>query len=376
MKILALTSEFPPFKGGIGTYASEMARAAHELNAEITVAAPSYGECLADYDRRNFPFPVIRFAGGAHRTKDLYRKTILLRQLFAGRHYDLVHAMDWPFFLPATLVCRFRKRLYTIHGSDVLDMARPSKRAFIAASAMFRGDVRVLGNSRFTQDLFRANFPRVASSKIGYEHLGVSQAWLDHRGSRANRKQLGLPDDKIVLLTVARVTRRKGHLTVLKALESLPAVIRDQLFYAIAGPDAEPDYRDEINNAIQTSTVSIGRFDSLGNQALMDMCAASDIFCLPGAQIASHLVEGFGLVFLEAGSQSLPSIAGQLGGVAEVVEDEVSGLVVPTDDPISFARSIGRLVCDPDLRARLGHGARRRAEALSWRRCASASYGL
>jgi glycogen synthase len=43
MKILALTSEFPPFVGGIGTYAAELARAATELGHEIVLAAPDYG---------------------------------------------------------------------------------------------------------------------------------------------------------------------------------------------------------------------------------------------------------------------------------------------------------------------------------------------
>jgi glycosyltransferase involved in cell wall biosynthesis len=376
MKILALSSEFPPFRGGIGTYAAEIARAAHEQGAEITMVAPDYGQDLAEADRRDYPFEVIRFAGGAHRTKDTLAKIALLRRLLSKHRYDAVHAVDWPFFLPAAIWARGVERIYTLHGSDVLDMARPAKRAATRLSHMFSGNVRILGNSRFTADLFRQHFPAVAAERIGYEHLGASGAWLAHQGSRKKRAALGLPADKLVLLTVARVTRRKGHLTALAALHHLPASVKEKLFYAIVGPSAEADYRSEVEAAIATSPVPVQRFEDLDNAAVMDMCAASDIFCLPGARLSSHLVEGFGLVFLEAGAQGLTSIAGQIGGVAEVVDDGVSGLVVPTDDPAALAQAITRLVEDDDLRRRLAAGARTRAEALTWQRCAAATYRL
>lgn len=375
MKILALSSEFPPFRGGIGTYAAELARAAYDLGAEITVAAPSYGENLTSKDRSDYPFEVIRYEGGPHGAKDTFKKLALTRSLVAARRYDVVHAMDWPFFLPTAIWARHVRRIYTLHGSDVLDIDKGIKRAAIAASRAFTGDVRVVANSRFTQQLFLSHFPQVARDKVGYEHLGVSKAWLDHTGKVA-RSDLGLPDDKIVLLTVARVTRRKGHLTVLQALERLAPELREQLFYAIVGPYSEGDYRDQVERAIAQSSCQVQRFEGLDNAKVMQMCAASDIFCLPGAHVSNQLVEGFGLVFLEAGSQRLPSVAGNIGGVAEVVDDGINGLVVPTDDPDALAGALAKFIQDPALRRTLGAAARQKAEALTWNRCAAGTYGL
>lgn len=373
MKILALTSEFVPFAGGIGTYAAELARAAAQLGHEVSVAAPDYGLDLAQSDRRDFPFEIVRYPGGPHRAVQMPVKLALTKRLVARGGFDLVHAMDWPFFLPAALAARHLPRLHTVHGSEIADMARAHKRMAVAAAGVFWGEARVLGVSAYTLARFRAQFPRVPAARTGFVHLGVGEDWLGASGL-SERRALGLPEDRLVVLTLARVTRRKGHLGALRALALLPEALRSRVYYAIAGPDGEADFGAELAVAIAASPVQVGRFKGLDRQEVMGLCAASDIFCLPGAPVDGQ-VEGFGLVLLEAGSQGLPLVAGHVGGVGEVVEDGVSGLLVPVGDDAALAGALGRLIVDAALRRQLGQGARARAEALSWRRCAAASYG-
>ncbi|WEJ33133.1 glycosyltransferase family 4 protein [Devosia sp. SD17-2] len=374
MKILALTSEFPPFVGGIGTYAAELARAATELGHEIVLAAPDYGGDHKATDHANYPYEIIRYPGGPHRAKNLPAKIALVRRLVHAKQYDVVHAIDWPFFLPAALMARHLPRLYTLCGSEIADMAHPMRRAAISACGVFRGDVRVLAISQFTRDLFRQNFPAVPQGQTEIVHLGVGADWLVHRRTPGLLEKLGLPPDRLIVLTLARVTRRKGHLTAIAALDRLPQNLQQRLTYVIAGPDCEADYRSELEAAMEASAVQILRLRDLDRAGVMALCAASDIFCLPGGP-ADGKVEGFGLVLLEAGSQGLPLVAGDVGGVAEVVEDGISGIVVPIEDPAALAEALGRLVTDPDLRTRLGQGARARAVALSWQRCAALTYG-
>lgn len=373
MKILALTSEFTPFAGGIGTYAAELARAATQLGHSVTLAAPDYGLDRADSDRCDFPFEIVRYPGGPHRAAHLPAKLALTKRLVARGGFELVHAMDWPFFLPAAIAARHLPRLYTVHGSEIADMARPHKRAAIAASGVFSGGARVLGVSAYTLAQFRQQFPRVPAQRTGFVHLGVGDDWLD-ASALSGRRTFGLPEDALVVLTLARVTRRKCHLNALRALNLLPEALRSRVYYAIAGPDGEADYGAELAAAIAASTVQVGRLRGLERKELMGLCAASDIFCLPGGQVDGQ-IEGFGLVLLEAGSQGLPLVAGHVGGVGEVVEDGVSGLLVPVGDDAALAGALGRLMLDTALRRQLGRGARARAEALSWRRCAEASYG-
>src|SRR4051812_23139960 len=77
MKILALSSEFPPYCGGIGTYAFEMGQAAHQLGAAVTVVAPDYGNERLSVDQ-NGGFPVLRYRGGPHSFRDLPSKLMTM----------------------------------------------------------------------------------------------------------------------------------------------------------------------------------------------------------------------------------------------------------------------------------------------------------
>lgn len=375
MKILALTSEFAPFRGGIGTYAAGLARAASELGHEVVLAAPDYGGGHEASDLREFPFEIIRYSGGPHRAKDLPGKIALARFLVGRGQFDLVHAMDWPFFLPAALAARRVPRLYSVHGSEIAHMTRPTRRAAMSATGVWRGDYRVLGVSGFTHALFYRHFPELPPERSGFVHLGVDAEWLAHRGKRDDRARLALPGDRLIVLTLARVTRRKGHLAALEALARLPQRVRDSLVYVMAGPDCEDDYRGELEAAMAASPVSVRRYRGLDRADAMALVAASDIFCLPGGSGAKGQVEGFGLVLLEAGSQGLPLIAGDVGGVAEVVLEGISGLVVPPGDVAALADALLRLADDGQMRARLGWGARARAEGLTWQRCAGLTYG-
>jgi phosphatidylinositol alpha-1,6-mannosyltransferase len=73
-------------------------------------------------------------------------------------------------------------------------------------------------------------------------------------------------------------------------------------------------------------------------------------------------IEGFGLVYLEAGASGLPVVAGNSGGVTDVVRDGENGLLVDPESPAQIAAAVGRLLASPDEARRMG--ARGRALAL------------
>jgi len=78
VNILLLTSEFAPATGGIGTYAREIAVAATELGARVTMIAPDYGCDNTGLDR-SLPFEVRRFRGALHSMRELPSKIMLAR---------------------------------------------------------------------------------------------------------------------------------------------------------------------------------------------------------------------------------------------------------------------------------------------------------
>ena len=85
-------------------------------------------------------------------------------------------------------------------------------------------------------------------------------------------------------------------------------------------------------------------------------------------------MEGFGLAYLEAAAQGVPSIA-TIGGASEAVVHETSGLVIQPGDQAALDQALDRLLGDDVYRARLGDGARRKAEEHPWLRVAEATYG-
>ncbi|MBB5053872.1 glycosyltransferase involved in cell wall biosynthesis [Afipia massiliensis] len=376
MNILMLTSEFAPATGGIGTYAREIATAATELGARVTVLAPDYSKSSPDEDK-SFPFELHRFHGGLHSMRNLPSKILLARNHVRIEDYDVIHAADWPFFIPLAL-SRHRTQarlLMTVHGTEINETQTPLKRLAIQAAGVFGPRVEVAANSRFTRELFRERFS-IESERVVAIPLGVSDFWFGPRKSRkATRRAYGVDADKIVMVTVARLTRRKGHLKTLAALASLPNELRRRIAWLVIGPNGEPDFVEEFRDMVDTTDCEVHLLGSLSNEHIRDIYGASDFFCLTGIPESSGRVEGFGLVYLEAGAGGLPSVATAVGGVPDAVLADETGLLVEPDVE-AIAQAITEIAEDSNTRSILAAGAAAHARSLSWERCAAETYHL
>lgn len=86
------------------------------------------------------------------------------------------------------------------------------------------------------------------------------------------------------------------------------------------------------------------------------LLAASDLFCLPSR------TEGLGIAAIEAMASGLPVVASRVGGLPEVVEDGVTGLLVPPDDTAALAEALVRILEDRHRAAQMGDAGRTRAK--------------
>jgi len=376
MKILMLTSEFVPVNGGIATYARETALAATRLGAKLTVVAPDYGVASHAEDHR-LPYVVRRFSGGLHSRRDLPAKIALTRRLLNEQDYDVVHAADWPFFIPLAVArgLTSARLLMTVHGTEINETQKPEKRLAIRIAGVFGPRTEITANSAYTHDLFRSRF-KIPAEQARTVHLGVSEFWFGPRAERTKtRAALGLAPDTIAIVTVARLTRRKGHLATLAALSQVRRSVRKRVSWLIIGPEGEADYVDELKAAIAASKCDVRLMGALPAQQIRDIYGASDLFCLTGMWDPSGKVEGFGLVYLEAAASGLPSVATAVGGVADAVIDNDTGLLVePSAEAIATA--ITELTVDGIKRVSLGERAWTRARTMNWERCAAGTYYL
>jgi len=162
------------------------------------------------------------------------------------------------------------------------------------------------------------------------------------------------PTDRLNLLFVGRLRYYKGLDTLLRALSLLPDV---QLFIVGDGPMREKWERLTDVLGLQDRVTFTGE---VPGEHLPGYYRAAGIFVLP----ASARAEAFGTVLLEAMASGLPCITTEVGsGTSWVVQDGITGLVIPPRDTQALADAIRALLDDPRRQVAMGHAARARVEA-------------
>lgn len=163
---------------------------------------------------------------------------------------------------------------------------------------------------------------------------------------RQERAALGLADDTVLVACVGRLSAEKGVRYAIEAIAATDA----RVVLAIAGDGPEQD-------ALEAQAAALGLGDRvrfvgyLANP--LPLFTAADVVVVP-----SLWNEAFGRVVVEAMGCGTPVIATAVGGMQEIFDDGVQGLLVPKADPAAIARAIGRWVDDPACRLAMGRAAR------------------
>lgn len=159
------------------------------------------------------------------------------------------------------------------------------------------------------------------------------------------RNQLGVDDETLVVLSVGRLSKEKGHVDLIRAISILRQQRKiDHALFVIVGDGPE----SKRIRALST-TLSVDEYIMFAGQQqdVRNYYSSADLFVLP-----SHS-EGLPNVVLEAFNARLPIIATRVGGLPEVLESEVNAILVPAQDPSSLADAIYRVMIDKDLRSAL-----------------------
>jgi len=252
------------------------------------------------------------------------------------------------------------------HGEDLVT-ASTSRELSSLTAWVYRRAAAAVANSRNTARLLldigvpgekiEVVYPAVDASRF---HPGVDGRWL--------RQRLSLHDDTVLLLSVGRLQRRKGHDVTLAALSQPGTEVR-RWHYAIVG-DGQERKRLERLAADYGVTDRVTFVGEVADEELPAWYAASDIFIMPN-RVDEGDIEGFGIVFLEAAAAGRPVIGGDSGGVPEAVERDETGLLVDGTSPQAVAEAIRALAWAPHLRARFGRAGRDRViRRFTWARAA------
>ncbi len=204
-----------------------------------------------------------------------------------------------------------------------------------------------------------------AVSQLGREHriVLVMNGIRDHAcvtrevGFPSWRSKLGIRDSEILVVLLGQAIRRKGHEILLRAIAS--AMKQDSRLHAVfASPQTDEEAAAYVGGlrglAVALGTVSNSTF--IGDvRKPLSLLAEADIVAVPS------LREPFGRVAVEAMIVGRPVVASCIDGLAEVVADGVTGLLVPSENPQAFAQALLTLASNPALREAMGQAGRRRA---------------
>jgi len=368
--LVLVTHEYHPHRGGIAVYAAEMARAAHDQGYAVEVWAPALPPGVMEPD---WPFAVRRLPlAGNHSLLSQWR---ISRELLAQstRLANVTLYIPEPGPLLAMLLLQYAdtirpaRLMLTFHGSEIQRLASRRILRWTTGHLLAKA-TRISVVSEYARGLLAQHFPAAA------DRVAVTPGALRDDLRHKQSSPVNLPGAGTIILTVARLNPRKGQLEVINALKALPPERRASLEYWLVGAHGKENYDQLLNAAAATADFPVRFLGDIPDEKLGAVYAQADLFAMTPMP-HKHSVEGFGLVYLEAGAHGLPIVAHAIGGVPEAVIDGETGLLVQPGDTAALTQAFDRLLGDPALRRRLGEAGRARALSHTWHDSALALFG-
>ncbi len=192
----------------------------------------------------------------------------------------------------------------------------------------------------------------VAAERVAVIHDGIDFARFPVDATSPVRAEHGIPADAVVFAITAALTDHKDHRTLLTAFARVEAAA-PQAWLLVVG-------EGELAGELATLARQLGLARTVFTGFRDDVPGI--LRSVDGFVLSSHL-EGLGSSLMDAMHCGLPVVATRAGGIPELIDDGVDGLLVPVRDPAALAAALLRVTGDAGLRARLGAAAHQRAQA-------------
>jgi phosphatidylinositol alpha-1,6-mannosyltransferase len=358
-RLLLITRNFPPLWGGmerLNWHLAEELSKTFDVRVVAPVGAAEHAPGAVSV--REVPLqPLRRFLTAAALAALAEARRFRPQIVLAGS------GLTAPMALMAARACGARTAAY-VHGLDVV-APHPVYRA-LWLPALRRMD-RVIANSAPTAELARD--VGVAPERIAIVHPGVEIPAPDPTARARFRQRWNLPPDAPVLLSVGRLTARKGLREFVQEVLPTVARARPDVVLVIVGDApkqalyAQVQTPESILAAAQEAGVELhvrllGRIDE---QALHDAYFGADLHVFPVRDLPGD-PEGFGMVAIEAAAHGLPTVAYATGGVVDAVREGQSGRLVTPGDAAGFAQAVLAMLASPFA----PEGCRAFAQGFAW----------
>ncbi|MFF3951208.1 glycogen synthase [Streptomyces sp. NPDC001902] len=391
MKVALLTREFPPYVyGGAGVHVEFLARELRSLtDLQVHCWAGADGADVTGGTEDAGGPGVSRHAaaaelGGANEALRSLSVDLSMAAALAGR--DLVHSHTWY----ANLAGHLAKLLYGVPHvmtAHSLEPLRPWKAeqlgggyalsSWAERTAVEAADGVIAVSHGMRADILRS-YPALDPARVHVVHNGIDTRLYRPDGSTGALTAHGVDPGRPYALFVGRITRQKGVPHLLRAARRIDPDL--QIVLCAGAPDTpaiDREFRELVEElrAVRGGVIWIPQM--LPRPQVVQLLTHAAVFVCPS------VYEPLGIVNLEAMACGAPVVASAVGGIPEVVEDGVTGLLVPYEekDPEAFeaglAAAVGALAGDPAAAARMGTAGRERAVAeFGWDAVARRTVGV
>ncbi|PWD49544.1 glycogen synthase [Serinibacter arcticus] len=392
MRVDLLTREYPPHVyGGAGVHVTELAAVlAESLDVRVRCfdgPRPDQPDLVPDAGRPVVTgYAAIPALEGANAALATFGVNLPMAQDVAGA--DLVHSHTWYANLAGHLAGLLHGIPHVLSAHS-LEPLRPWKAEQLgggyalsswAERTAYLGAAGVIAVSAGMRADILRSYPDVDPAKVHVVHNGIDlTSWVRPVGEDGEltpraleiARGRGIDPDRPAVVFVGRITRQKGLPYFLRAVRALPADV--QVVLCAGAPDT-PEIMAEVTALVEQLQTERGGVvwipDMLPREELVAVLAACTVFACPS------IYEPLGIVNLEAMAVGLPVVASATGGIPEVVDDGVTGILVPlaqetdgTGTPLEperfeadLAAALTALTSDRARAASMGEASRRRVE--------------
>ena len=394
MKVLLLTNEYPPYTyGGAGVHVEYLSR---ELAEFIAVEVRCFGDqnytsgnlavrgFQLNATNWNCPEPLRSTFGAVQRSTDFNT---------AGIDAQIVHCHTW-YSHWGGILARQNYGIPLVITVHSLEPLRPWKReqlgggydftVWLEKTALEMAEA-VIAVSHETKNDIQRLF-NVHPERLHVIYNGIDLDEYQPTSADEVLRQFAIDRSRPFLLFVGRITRQKGIIHLVRAIEFMD---KDFQIVLCAGAPDTKEIAEEMKEAVARARKLrhgiVWIDEMLDKPRVIQLYSHAAVFCCPS------IYEPFGIINLEAMACETAVVASAVGGIKEVVVDGETGFLIPVEqmtespfepiDPEKFARDLAEkinlLMHDEELRDRFGKAGRKRAEQkFSWRTIAQETKAL
>jgi len=210
---------------------------------------------------------------------------------------------------------------------------------------------RVICVSKGVKEYLLKHFAHLSENKVDVIYNGVEMVkFFNQKPNNILRKEYNISADVVVIGTLCLLIKRKGLHFLIEAAERLIPKYKKVRFIIVGEGVLKEELLQEVKNKNLEKYVIFTGFRKDTSEILTDF----DVFVLPSIQ------EGLPIALIEAMAAGLPCVATDIPGNSEVVEDGITGFLVPPKDPVPLAQAIEKLILEKGLRENMGKRGRQR----------------